>query len=320
MRPRNVSIQLVTPVLRSRFLLPAARLIALLVLAVPTLHIYIIPLTAAQAAPASPMQVSIEQGLLTVEAREAPLADLLHMIGEQAGLRVTIHGNVKTLVTDSFAGLSLGEGIRRVVGANGLVLIYTPSRGEAGASLLTEVRVYHSPPAATMSKGTDPKKPAEATRPRDSDRATRLKAIQELARRRDEAAIAALVQILAQDEDPIVRAQAALALATIGGAQAAGALTTALEDQDPSVRIEAARAFAGVEGERAIPALGDVLMGDPDPHVRMGAARALSLLQSEEAQLALEAAISENSDVSVLRTITSALARREPEKPPLPPH
>ena len=277
-------------------------------------------LAADQAALPSAIQVAIQHGLLTVDVREAPLADLLQMIGERAGLRVTIHGNVKTLVTDSFAGLSLGEGIRRVVGANGLVLIYAPSRGEAGASLLTEVRVYHSPPAAILSKGTDPKKPAEATRPLDSDRATRLKAVQALARRRDEAAIAALAQTLAQDEDPIVRAQAALALATIGGAQAAAALTTALEDKDPSVRIEAVRAFARVEGERAIPALGDVLMGDPDPLVRMGAARALSLLQSEEARLTLEAAISENSDVTVLRTITSALAQRESEKPSLPPH
>src|SRR3990172_7136099 len=57
-------------------------------------------LAADQAAPPSAIQVAIQHGLLTVDVREAPLADLLQMIGERAGLRVTIHGNVKTLVTD----------------------------------------------------------------------------------------------------------------------------------------------------------------------------------------------------------------------------
>ncbi len=58
-------------------------------------------LAAAQEAPASAIEVVVEQGLLTVHVRNAPLADVLRTIGERVGLSVTIRGDVNTTVTHS---------------------------------------------------------------------------------------------------------------------------------------------------------------------------------------------------------------------------
>ena len=302
---RKVYVPLVTPVLRSRFVPPAARLIAFLILAVPALSISIAraapALTAVQAGSASVIQVTLEQGLLTVDVRDAPLADLLRVIGERTGLRVTIHGNVKTLVTDSFTGLPLGEGIRRVVGRNGLVLIYAPSQGVAEANTLTEVRVYAKEPAR-MARPADEVYQALA----HSDPSIRRGAVSKLAGRREEAATAALARSLARDEDPTIRGQAAAALGSTGGAEAAAALSTALLDRDPSVRIEVARALGRLEDEGGVQALRGVLIGDPDPRLRLEAVRALFLLRGQEARQALEAATAD-SDAVVRKSVAIAL-------------
>ena len=244
-----------------------------------------------------------------MDVRDAPLADLLRIIGERAGFRVTVHGTVTAPVTDAFTDLPLGEGIRRVVGGNGLVLIYAPSQGGGSTSVPTEVWVY-----------------AMGPRPRDQvtqalahpDRSARLEAVQSLRGRQDEAAGEALAQILKQAPDPIVRAQAATALGTVGGAQAADALSTALEDQDPSVRIEATRAIATVEGDEAAHPLAGVLLGDQDPQVRLEAARALATFKSDEAYGVLKAAGWEQ-DGPVRQVIALALARWESEKRAVPP-
>lgn len=298
----------------------ASWLVGVFVLAASTLTFLSPTLPAladAQADPVSPTQLSIHRGLMRVDVRDVPLVDLLRAIGERSDLRVSLHGPLTNLITRSFAGVALDEAIRRLVGGHGLVLLYAPARGGMGLSVLTEVRVYDSPLAATMSQGTDPTKlVAGPTRPLDSDRDTRLKAVQALARRRDGAALAALAQTLALDEDPTVRAQAAAALGSIRGSEATAALSDALGDQDPAVRIQAVRTFGRIEGDRAIPTLGNVLLGDPDPHVRRETAHALGGLQTQEAWRVLEAAAAD-PDKAVRHAATSALAKwaRRPATP-----
>jgi len=307
MRPHTLQGSSVIPSARTTLVLLSARIMACLILAVPTVNISTAP--PVQAAPVSAVQVTIQQGLLTVDVRDAALADLLRTIGELAGFRVTIHGDVTAPVTDAFTDLPLGEGIRRVVGGNGLVLIYAPSQGGGSAGVPTEVWVYATGP-----------------RPRDQvtqalahpDSSARLEAVRSLLGRRDEAAGEALAQILTQAPDPTVRAQAATALGTVGGAQADDALVAALDDQDPSVRIEATRAITALKGDEAADPLASVLLGDQDPKVRLEAARALAALKTDEAHGVLKAA-DWDKDESVRRVVSSALARWESEKRAAPP-
>ena len=265
---------------------------------------------AAAAQPVSPsgIHVEVQQGLMTVDVRGAPLADLLRVIEERAAVRVTIHGGNSPLVTDSFTDLPVDEGIERLVRGSGLVLTYAPSQRGAGVSVLKEVRVYLTPPQAAMPAAANGTKPPSPARRVEQERSARLREIRTLARQRDEAAASALAQILALDLDPTVRVKAVAALGKLGGTEAAMALSMALMDQDPSVRVQAARALGQVEGDQATPALGGVLMGDSDPRVRRAAARALGSVRSEEARWALEAAALD-ADRSVRRAVASALTK-----------
>ncbi|MFQ5828837.1 MAG: HEAT repeat domain-containing protein [Candidatus Methylomirabilia bacterium] len=251
----------------------------------------------AQQAPAAAIDVVVEDGLLTVDVRDVALADVLRAIGEQAGLKVSIRGDITTRVTRSFTDVPLEEGIRRLARGHSVALFHDAPQGETEAGPLTEVWVMESSPGQAVRTRVDPR-----------ERATQLRTVRALARRRDEAAGAELSRILSQAADPIVRSRAAAALGQMGSAQAATALTTALSDQAPAVRIQAVRALRRVEGERAIQALRGVLTGDRDPRVRRVAARALGALSSNEARWALEAA-SSDPDESVRREVTRALAR-----------
>lgn len=271
---------------------------------------------ASQDVPGSAIHMTIHQGLLTVNVRDVPLADLLRVIGKQAALRVAIYGAGNTSVTDSFADLPLDHGITRLVRVDGLVLIYTASAEARGTSVLTEVWVYEAGPGKRLVTRIDatvePQQEEQVSETRRKQiRAARIKAVWKLVANRDQTAAATLAQILAQqDEDPIVRAQAADALAKVGGAEATAALSAAVGDQNPVVRIQAIRAFGKVEGDRAVQTLSRVLMGDPDPQVRRHAAPALAMLRTLEARWALEAAISD-PDPSVSEAAAAALRRWE---------
>ena len=79
--------------------------------------------TQANESPAPPLRVKVIGGLLSVDARDAPLADVLRAVGEQTGIQVTIHSGGATRVTESFAGVGVDEGIQRLAGGYDVVLI-----------------------------------------------------------------------------------------------------------------------------------------------------------------------------------------------------
>jgi len=258
----------------------------------------------------------IQRGLLTVDLRDAPLAEVLRAIGERAGLKVAIDGEASSLVTESFAGVPLEEGIKRLVGDASLVFKYAASPGDASAVALSEVWIYVRSPGDQEVTGADVnEQPDVATSENWVNQAllrpepvARLDAVRELARQPEEATVGVLGQILSGDEDPIVRREAAAALGRVGGAEAAAALTPALSDKEPAVRMQAVRAIGRIGDDGGAQALGAVLSGDPDPLVRRLAVRALSAQGIAVSRAALEAATSDPNE-SVRREAASALAR-----------
>jgi HEAT repeat protein len=89
------------------------------------------------------------------------------------------------------------------------------------------------------------------------------------------------------DKDPKTRAQAAVAIWSMGGAhakEAVGALIPLLKDQESSVRLSAAGALGqiGPEASAAAPALKTTLK-DSDPYVRAQAATALGQIRHDPA-------------------------------------
>jgi hypothetical protein len=84
--------------------------------------------------PASPfLDVRVERSLLTVDVREVPLARLLRTIGERAGVDVVIRGDLG-LVTESFHGLPLEEGIRRLARGHSLAVTYSGAEEGPGVA------------------------------------------------------------------------------------------------------------------------------------------------------------------------------------------
>lgn len=253
--------------------------------------------------PAGAMEVTVGEGRLSVNLRDAPLADVLRLIGQQARLKVNLVGQLRTPITGTFTNLPLESGIRRLTRGHSSSFAYGPPPHPGHAARLTEIWIIESSPAVPA----DPRA-----------RAARLASVGSLGQRRDDWAVAELSGILAQDPDPVVRTRAALALSRPGDARATPALTAALGDQQPSVRIQAVHGLQRVGGERTAEALGRVLLSDPDPSVRRAAAWALASLRGAAAGSALGTAMSADGDASVRRAAAAAYRRWEQAVRPPP--
>ncbi len=253
--------------------------------------------------PAGTMDVTVGEGRLSVNLRNAPLADALRLIGQEARLKINLDGQFRTPITETFTGLSLEAGIRRLTRGHSSSFAYGPRPYPGHAAPLIEIWIIESVAAVPV----DPRV-----------RAARLAHVGSLARRRDDGAVAELGRILAQDPDPVVRTQAAATLGRFQDARATPALTAALDDQHPSVRIQAIHGLRRVEGERAAEALGRVLRSDPDPSVRRVAAGALASLRDAAAGSALGTAMSADGDASVRQAAAAAYRRWEQAVRPPP--
>jgi hypothetical protein len=256
---------------------------------------------AAPASPSPPLAVTVDHGLVSVDVRDALLADVLGAVAEQVGIQVSIHNVGTERVTQSFAGVGLDEAIRRLASGYDVVLIYRSPKSGGGTGRLAEVRVYEaSAPAAPPV--VDP-----------GQRNARLQTMRNLigqAGQQQPGALASLAGMLGSDPDPVVRRSVAVAFGRFRGAEAVAALTSALDDQDPSVRTVAVSSLGRMRDETVAPAVAQVLARDPDAGVRRAAVWALAALSSEDAHRGLEAARSD-ADTSVRQAALAALARWE---------
>lgn len=88
------------------------------------------------------MHVTVNEGYLSVDLREASVREVLAAIGQQAGLRVRIDAAVTRTVSAQFTAMALDQGLRRLLQATSIsyALLYT--RGPAATAILHEVRVF----------------------------------------------------------------------------------------------------------------------------------------------------------------------------------
>jgi hypothetical protein len=247
-------------------------------------------------APAPPTRfVDVAGGQLTVDVRDADLADVLKQISERAGFELRTKGPLGH-VTATFTAVSLEDGLRRLVQAHELMLVYAAGESNRAGGGLLEVQVFAAP-SVTIRPGFDPG--ASAT----------FAEINQLSRARDDPrTLPRLSELLGSAPEAVVRARAAWALGNIGGAAAAAPLENALRDPAPDVRVQAAYALGRIQDARAIPALAGILLRDSDVTVRRAAVRTLGLLSDSAATSALRAA-AEDPDPMVRREVGRALQR-----------
>ena len=236
--------------------------------------------------------ITLSDGKLSVDLRDADLADVLQETATNAGFQLTISGQLRH-VTAVFTALSLEAGIRRLVQEHELMLVYGPAPGDGTGRTLLEVHVFAGSPAP------DPQQTATALAEID----------QLLGLGGDQRSVGRLTELLSVAADPTVRARAAWALGRVRAPTGGMALTQALADQDARVRLQAAFALRGLQGVQAIPALAALLLHDPDVTVRRAVAGAFGTLPDASAIAALTAALAD-VDPSVRLQATRALQRQ----------
>jgi hypothetical protein len=88
------------------------------------------------------IHVTINQGFLSVDLREASVREVLAAIGQQAGLRVRIDAAVTRTVSAQFTAMALDEGLRRLLRGASLSSAFLYTHGPAATAILHEVRVF----------------------------------------------------------------------------------------------------------------------------------------------------------------------------------
>jgi hypothetical protein len=204
------------------------------------------------------LEITVQSARLSVDVRQVRLADVLEAIGRQAGVRIVLHGDLDTLVTEGFVDEPLDEGLRRLIRGRSAVLIYDTALPGADGSVLTEIWVTSSSqapaPTGQVVRGT-PRNDARAdARPpaepegwvrdliafKDANPETRNQMIEAMVRDRGEyAVVAALRDVATRDSAPGVRRAAIQVLGLMKSPHAGDAVRAALGDPHPGVRSEA---------------------------------------------------------------------------------
>jgi len=269
-------------------------------------------------APASDnVQIQVRDGLLTVNAEDVPLDQLLRAIGKQAGFDVVIEGNLSAPVNRSFADLPVEQGIRQLVKGTSFIIFYSGSSEANRLSLLRVYPVTKSGGAQTVQPGVtatgDPTQTdlEQWVRIRlfKSERGTRIVAVRKLTELETEVAVEIAAQVLEYDDDPIVRGEAVAVLGALGGDSVHSVLKVALVDPAASVRHRAIRALGTVGGEQATSILGQVLLGYSNQEMRLMALRALIEISNEGSRYYVETAASDQ-DLEVREVAQRGLEHR----------
>lgn len=218
------------------------------------------------------IRVEIEDGLLTLETRDAPLHEVIQEIGELSGFKTILVGEFikPSLVNVSFENIPLGEAIDRLVSDKNRIILYRLSEDDPRQRIISQVWLLQSGEAVVSEVGSI------ASGGEADVNGYKL---------------ARLTRMLQQDQDKSVRARAAIALGTFQDERAVFALESALLDDESLVRSQAIKALGRIGNEQATVALGNVLLRDSaDKSERIMASQALWNNDSEIARDYLRAA------------------------------
>ena len=265
------------------------------------------------------LEVTIEDGLVTLRADGASLAEVLQAVGDAGALRVILNGELATPVHDTFSAQPLDRAIRRLVGDRTLVMMREPV-GQGGAPALAEVRVVGDD-AGTQTSGEPAEKPVArgSARPspappddqpptldvdwprtkenillelRDVEPEVRMAAVLKTASLSTGEAYGVLSEVFADEEDMLVRSRGVAAATRLDGRTRAALLQRqAMHDEDPELRMQALNALAASEERRVAPTLGHIVRFDPEPQVRLTAVHALQRIGGDRARSYLEVAV-----------------------------
>ena len=239
--------------------------------------------------------IRCDHGFLSVKVQDLALGELLNSVARQCGFAVVSYGALEQPLSMEFHGLTLTQGLRRILGSRSYALKYAPTapgKRLAGATRAETLWILpqgneKTPHAVPVIAGGnrlfrhDPS--IDVSRwgsiLSNGNVEDREQAAMALGKRGHVSAVAPLSQALA-DNNAEVREAAIASLAEIGGADAAQALAVALRDGDPRVREQAVDALGDVGGQVATDFLRQAVM-DEVAYVRQAANEMLEQLNGK---------------------------------------
>lgn len=275
----------------------------------------------------SAIDVRVDNGLLELDVKEARLSDVLRAVAKEARIELSLRGNLDRPISRSFAGVPINRALRLLIGRTPHIIIQRSDQNETESSRLVELRVFgqgqgqsglkridareEKPPKAPKAPAVEPKAPSEEqilAQLKEPNRARRFQAIGLTTKIDGETAGRILQQVVADDENPAVRAYAIRTLTGLGSQMSLPALEEGLLDQDRAVRLEAIRAIARIDDDRAARSLERLIFDDPDPHIRRFAVQAIGLRRDESTRLILERA-AQDPDAGVRKMVAHTLVK-----------
>src|SRR5512132_358436 len=273
------------------------------------------------------LDVRVEGERISADLSQVPIADVLSAIAEQTGAKLSIRGDLGTVLPQAFSGVPLVDALPHLAQPNGVLLRFAPAEGGDRRRLVAILAVAPgaagpvvdgSGPQARASPSIgrlDPRKglppgfwnyDGDAPLPELEQRIAQLGAI---ASTRGPASTAATTYVLRADPDPQARKAAIGVLAGLRPSDdARKALTQAVADPDAEVRAAALRALSRGGGEKPVALLAQAAKGDTDIGVCRAAIENLSGKDGELARAVLEGALGDTNP-QVREAAKQALAR-----------
>ena len=244
--------------------------------------------------------VSVDGGLLSLAAEEAPLDRILIEIGRSSRLEIKLESGLasqfaKETTSVQFRDLTVEDGLRRLLQKRSMILIYD-------ASGLTEVRIYEQgsggfqsltsarPAGIPFARRVPPEGGVRALRDRERPTAPEKSAVdalssklEELSNQGDERAAAQVAfDVLERERDPELLETALGGLVGLTSVPVEPLLRFAASQRDPDLRVQALELLGEHGGsDPRVTELLTKLTQESNEDVRDAARNALESLQSD---------------------------------------
>lgn len=256
---------------------------------------------------ANAVELSIEDGLISVEAENVAVQDILDALAKQHGLRLVQQAEINRAVNVSADRVTVPRLLDSVLELSDSYQLFLPDstqRSENNANVPPILWIF------TEGTGDDYAISFFETVLLRGDFGDRREVIRNLKDLATPSAVNTLSFALS-DADARIRNAAVEALADIGSDSALAALASMTADDDPAIRARAAESMGRADNGSANAYL-DAALADPDPRVRMAATEGLADLDNNASRQQLASAL-EDSDPAVRQRALEILEELDEE-------